>query len=291
MPSHITAGTPAATAGTITLGGDLTVNRMGFGAMRLTGRGIWGPPRDRQEAVRVLRRALELGVNFIDTADSYGPSVSEEIIAEALHPYPAGLVVATKGGLERPGPDQWVPNGRPDYLRRQLEGSLRRLKVDRIDLWQLHRIDDKVPADEQFGVMREFQREGLVRHLGLSEVSVSQIESARRAVSIVSVQNRYNLTDREWEAELDYSEREGLAFLPWFPLAAGALDESGPLARVARRHEATPYQIALAWLLARSPAMLVIPGTSSVGHLEENVRAAEIQLGPQDLDELASGSR
>jgi aryl-alcohol dehydrogenase-like predicted oxidoreductase len=241
--------------------------------------------------VRVLRRALELGVNFIDTADSYGPSVSEEIIAEALHPYPSGLVIATKAGLERPGPDQWVPNGRPDHLRRQLEGSLRRLKLDRIDLWQLHRIDEKVPADEQFGAMREFQREGLVRHLGLSEVTVSQIESARRAVPIVSVQNRYNLTDREWEAELDYSEREGLAFLPWFPLAAGALDESGPLARVARRHEATPYQIALAWLLARSPAMLVIPGTSSVGHLEENVRAAEIELSPDDLEELAGGSR
>lgn len=238
MPSHTTAGPLAAAAGTITLGGDLTVNRMGFGAMRLTCKGIWGPPRDRQEAVRVLRRAVDLGVNFIDTADSYGPAVSEEIIAEALHPYPDGLVIATKAGLERPGPDQWVPNGRPEYLRRQLESSLRRLKAERIDVWQLHRIDDKVPADEQFGVMRDFQREGVVRHLGLSEVSVAQTEQARRAIPIVSVQNRYNLTDREWEAELDYSEREGLAFLPWFPLAAGALDESGPLARVARRHGA-----------------------------------------------------
>lgn len=291
MPSHTTAGPLAAAAGTITLGGDLTVNRMGFGAMRLTGRGIWGPPKDRVEAVRVLRRAIELGVNFIDTADSYGPAVSEEIIAEALHPYPEGLVIATKGGLERPGPNQWVPNGRPDYLRRQLESSLRRLNVERIDLWQLHRIDENVPAGEQFGVMREFQREGLVRHLGLSEVSAAQLEQARRALPIVSVQNRYNLADRAWEAELDYSEREGLAFLPWFPLAAGALDESGPLARVARRHHATPYQIALAWLLARSPAMLVIPGTSSVGHLEENVRAAEIQLTAEDLETLASGSR
>lgn len=291
MPSHTTAGPLAAAAGTITLGGDLTVNRMGFGAMRLTGKGIWGPPRDRQEAVRVLRRAVDLGVNFIDTADSYGPAVSEEIIAEALHPYPDGLVIATKAGLERPGPDQWVPNGRPEYLRRQLESSLRRLKAERIDVWQLHRIDDKVPADEQFGVMRDFQREGVVRHLGLSEVSVAQIEQARRAIPIVSVQNRYNLTDREWEAELDYSEREGLAFLPWFPLAAGALDESGPLARVARRHGASPYQVALAWLLARSPAMLVIPGTSSVAHLEENIRSAEIQLTTPDLEELATGSR
>jgi pyridoxine 4-dehydrogenase len=291
MSSHTTSGPLAAAAGTITIGGDLTVNRMGFGAMRLTGRGIWGPPADRPEAIRVLRRAIELGVDFIDTADSYGPEVSEAIIAEALHPYPAGLVIATKGGLLRPGPDRWVPNGRPEYLRRQLESSLRRLKVERIDLWQLHRIDEKVPESEQLDAMREFQREGLVRHLGLSEVTVAQIERARRAIPIVSVQNRYNLTDREWEAEVDYSEREGLAFLPWFPLAAGALDESGPLARVARRHGATPYQIALAWLLAHSPAMLVIPGTSSVSHLEENIRAAEIQLTPEDLEELAAVSR
>jgi pyridoxine 4-dehydrogenase len=291
MSSHTTSGPLAAAAGTITIGGDLTVNRMGFGAMRLTGRGIWGPPADRPEAIRVLRRAIELGVDFIDTADSYGPEVSEEIIAEALHPYPEGLVIATKGGLERPGPDEWVTNGRPDYLRRQLKSSLRRLRVERIDLWQLHRIDEKVPVDEQFEVIREFQQEGLVRHLGLSEVTVAQIERARRVVPIVSVQNRYNLTDREWEAEVDYSEREGLAFLPWFPLAAGELDESGPLARVARRHGATPYQIALAWLLAHSPAMLVIPGTSSVSHLEENIRAAEIRLTPEDLEELAAVSR
>jgi aryl-alcohol dehydrogenase-like predicted oxidoreductase len=290
MPSH-TSSEPLAAAGSIALGNDLTVNRMGFGAMRLTGKGIWGPPTDRQEAVRVLRRAIERGVDFIDTADSYGPAVSEEIIAEALHPYPEGLVIATKGGLVRPGPDRWVPSGRPDYLRRQLESSLRRLRLERIDLWQLHRIDEKVPEKEQFDVMREFQREGLVRHLGLSEVTVAQIERSRRVVPIVSVQNRYNLTDREWEAEVDYSEREGLAFLPWFPLAAGTLDETGLLARVAGRHEATPYQIALAWLLARSPAMLVIPGTSSVPHLEENVRAAEIHLTPEDLEELATASR
>jgi aryl-alcohol dehydrogenase-like predicted oxidoreductase len=259
--------------------------------MRLTGRGIWGPPADRQEAARVLRRAIELGVDFIDTADSYGPAVSEEIIAEALHPYPDGLVIATKGGLERPGPDRWVPNGRPEYRRRQLESSLRRLKVERIDLWQLHRIDEKVPEKERFEAIREFQQEGLVRHLGLSEVTVAQIERARRVVPIVSVQNRYNLTDRGWEAEVDYSEREDLAFLPWFPLAAGALDESGPLARAARRHGATPYQIALAWLLARSPAMLVIPGTSSVRHLEDNLRAAEIHLTPEDVEELEAASR
>jgi len=291
MSSHTTSGPLAAAAGSITLGDDLTVNRMGFGAMRLTGRGIWGPPTDRPEAIRVLRRAIELGVDFIDTADSYGPEVSEEIIAEALHPYPEGLVIATKGGYERPGPDKWVTNGRPDYLRRQLKSSLRRLRVERIDLWQLHRIDEKVPEDEQFDVIREFQQEGLVRHLGLSEVTVAQIKRARRVVPIVSVQNRYNLTDREWEAEVDYSEREGLVFLPWFPLAAGELDQSGPLARVARRHGAAPYQIALAWLLAHSPAMLVIPGTSSVSHLEENVRAAEIQLTPEDLEELAAVSR
>jgi pyridoxine 4-dehydrogenase len=291
MSSHTTSGPLAAAAGSITIGDDLTVNRMGFGAMRLTGRGIWGPPTDRPEAIRVLRRAIELGVDFIDTADSYGPAVSEELIAEALHPYPEGLVIATKGGLERPGPDKWVTNGRPDYLRRQLKSSLRRLRVERIDLWQLHRIDEKVPEDEQFDVIREFQQEGLVRHLGLSEVTVAQIERARRVVPIVSVQNRYNLTDREWEAEVDYSEREGLVFLPWFPLAAGELDESGPLARVSRRHGATPYQIALAWLLAHSPAMLVIPGTSSISHLEENIRAAEIQLTPEDLEELAAVSR
>ena len=282
---------PALAAGALTLGADLTVSRMGFGAMRLTGKGIWGPPPDRAEAVRVLRRAVDLGVTLIDTADSYGPNVSEEIIAEALHPYPEGLVIATKAGLERPGPDRWTPNGRPEYLRRQLESSLRRLRLERIDLWQLHRIDERVPADEQFGALREFQREGLVRHLGLSEVSVAQIAGARGAVPIVSVQNRYNLTDREWEAELEYCAREGLAFIPWFPLSAGALDEQGPLARVAARHGATPYQVALAWLLARSPAMLVIPGTSSVGHLEENVRSAEIRLSDEDLEELAPRSR
>lgn len=280
-----TLSTPASAAGTITLGGELTVNRMGFGAMRLTGPGIWGPPRDRAESVRVLQRAVELGVNFIDTADAYGPHISEEIIAEALHPYP-GVVIATKGGLVRPGPDRWVENGRPEYLRRQLEGSLRRLKLDRIELWQLHRIDPKVPADEQFGVMREFQREGLVRHLGLSEVSAAEIDRARRIVPIVSIQNRYNIADRKWDPELDYCEREGLAFLPWFPLSAGSLGEGGALHRVAQRHGASVYQVALAWLLAHSPSMLVIPGTSSSGHLEENIAAAEIRLTERDRAEL-----
>jgi len=288
MTTSRTSLLPAAAAGTITLG-DLTVNRMGFGAMRLTGKGVWGPPRDPAEAVRVLRRAVELGVDFIDTADSYGPDVSEEIIAEALHPYPDGLVIATKGGFERPGPGRWITNGRPEHLRRRLQGSLRRLRLERIDLYQLHRIDPDLPADEQFGALREFQREGLVRHLGLSEVSVADVEVARRVVPIVSVQNRYNLTDRKWDPVVDFSEREGLAFLPWFPLSAGKLDQSGPLARVAARRGVTPYQAALAWLLARSPAMLVIPGTSSTRHLEENVAAAEVRLAAEDLEELNQG--
>ena len=286
MTTAKTIYVPAAAAGTITLGGDLTVNRMGFGAMRLTGKGIWGPPKDRSQAISVLQRAVELGVNFFDTADSYGPHIAEELIAEALYPYP-GLVIATKGGLERPGPDQWVENGRPEYLRRMLEGSLRRLKLERIDLWQLHRIDPKVPAQEQFEAVREFQREGLIRHVGLSEVSVDDIEEARRVVPIVSVQNRYNVTDRKWDHEIDYCDREGMAFIPWFPLSAGTLD-AGPLSRVAERHGATVFQIALAWLLQRSPAMLVIPGTSSVEHLEENVAAAEIRLTVRDIKELES---
>ena len=284
MTTAKTMYVPAAAAGTITLGGDLTVNRMGFGAMRLTGPGIWGPPKDRAQAIRVLQRAVELGVNFFDTADSYGPYIAEELIAEALYPYP-GLVIATKGGFERPGPNQWVENGRPDFLRRQLEGSLRRLRLERIDLWQLHRIDPKVPAQEQFEAIREFQREGLIRHVGLSEVSVDDIERARGVVPIVSVQNRYNIADRKWDREVHYCEREGLAFIPWFPLSAGTLD-AAPLHRLAERHGATVFQVALAWLLARSPAMLVIPGTSSVEHLEENVTAAEIRLSKKDMKEL-----
>jgi aryl-alcohol dehydrogenase-like predicted oxidoreductase len=279
--------TGAAAAGTISLG-DLTVNRMGFGAMRITGRGVWGEPSDRAETIRVLRRAVELGVDFIDTADSYGPNVSEEIIAEALHPYPAGLVIATKGGFERSGPDEWSENGRPEHLRRALEGSLRRLKLERIDLWQLHRIDSAVPEDEQFGVLAEFVREGKVKHVGLSEVGVEQIQRARAVLPIVSVQNMYNVAERGWEEVVDYCERERIAFIPWYPLGAGALDRtSAPrektargtasgeddgadrlhaaIARVAARRDATPLQVALAWLLARSPMMLVIPGTSNRG--------------------------
>jgi pyridoxine 4-dehydrogenase len=276
---------------TLTLG-DLTVNRMGFGAMRITGKGIWGPPADRDECLRVLRRAVDLGVNFIDTADSYGPFVSEELIAEALHPYPPGLVIATKGGFERSGPDRWKVNCDPKRLRECLDGSLRRLRVERIDLWQLHRIDRNVPEDEQLGVLAEFVREGKVRHVGLSEVTAEQLERARRAVPIVSVQNRYNLMDREWEPVLDTCERHGIAFIPWYPLGAGSMDgkqESAQqrLAHVAKRLGASELQVALAWLLARSPVMLPIPGTSKVPHLEENVRAAELQLTEADVRELA----
>ena len=284
MTTTRTRGTPAAAAGTITLGGELTVNRMGFGAMRLTGKGIWGPPRNSEDAIRVLQRAVDLGVNFIDTAFSYGPHIAEQLIADALHPYP-GLVIATKGGLERPGPDQWVENGRPEFLRQNLEGSLKRLRVERIDLWQLHRVDPKVPAQEQFEAVREFQREGLIRHVGLSEVTVADIERARKVLPIVSVQNLYNVTNRKWEDEVAYCEREGLAFIPWFPLSAGAL-ENPVLHRIAARHGATVFQVALAWLLEHSPAMLVIPGTSSVEHLEENVAAAEIKLSKGDMEEL-----
>ena len=284
MTTVKTHGVPAAAAGTITLGGELTVNRMGFGAMRLTGPGIWGPPKDPEEAVRVLQRAVELGVNFIDTADSYGPHVSEQLIADALYPYP-GLVIATKGGFERPGPGRWVMNGRPEYLRAQLEGSLERLRRDYLDVYQLHRIDPKVPEEEQFAALRAFQDEGLVRQVGLSEVSEEEVERARRVVPIVSVQNEYNIADRKWEAEVDYCAREGMAFIPWFPLSAGSL-ENPVLEQVAARHGATVFQIALAWLLARSPSMLVIPGTSSVEHLEENVAAAEIRLTSKDSKDL-----
>jgi pyridoxine 4-dehydrogenase len=271
--------TSAAASGTFRIGGDLEVTRLGFGAMRITGEGVWGPPRDHDEAIRVLRRCLELDINLIDTADSYGPNVSEELIAEALHPYPEGLVIATKAGFERTGPNEWVTNGRPEHLRRACEGSLRRLRVERIDLFQLHRIDDKVPADEQLGMLAELQGEGKVRHLGLSEVTVEQIEAARKVVPIVSVQNRYNLADREWEGVLDHCEREGIAFIPWYPLAAGPLAEGeGAVAQAARRLGATPAQVALAWLLRRSPVMLPIPGTSRVKHLDENVAGAALEL-------------
>ena len=278
----------ASRGGTFTIGGDLPVNRLGFGAMRITGQGIWGPPADRAEALAVLRRSVELGINLIDTAESYGPYVSEELIREALHPYPEGLVIATKGGLQRPGPDQWEPDGRPERLREGLEGSLRRLGLERIDLWQLHRIDPAVPEEEQFGAIQEFVREGKVRHVGLSEVTVEQIERARKFFPVVSVQNRYNLGDREWESVVDHCDREGIGFIPWFPLAVGKLAEGeGPLGEIAERHGARPAQVALAWLLRRTPVMLPIPGTSRVKHLEENVAGASIHLSDEEFEAIS----
>lgn len=288
--------TPAARSGTFRIGGDLPVHRLGYGAMQITGTGVWGPPADRAECVRVLRRAVALGVDFIDTADSYGPDVSEEIIAEALHPYPAGLVIATKAGFNRTGPNKWVMNGRPEHIRAACDGSLRRLRLDRIDLYQLHRIDPKVPADEQFGVLAELQRAGKIRHIGLSEVSVADIERARKSLAITTVQNRYNLVDRNFEDVLDHCEREGIGFIPWYPLLTGKLaDAGGALARTAERLGATAPQVALAWLLARSPVMLPIPGTSKVAHLEENMRGAELALSAEDVtaidDEVKAAGR
>jgi aryl-alcohol dehydrogenase-like predicted oxidoreductase len=277
-------------SGTFALGGDLEVHRLGFGAMRITGKGIWGPPKDHATAVRVLRRAVELGVDVIDTADSYGPFVSEDLIREALHPYD-GVVVATKGGLLRTGPDVWPVCGRPEYLRQCVEMSLRRLGVERIDLWQLHRIDPQVPRDEQFGVMKDLQSEGKIRHLGLSEVSVEEIEAARRVVEVVSVQNLYNLGNRRSEDVLQHCEREGIAFLPWFPVAAGALARpGGPLDDLAREHGVSHAQLALAWLLRRSPVMLPIPGTGSVQHLEENCAAALVELTDEQAAALTAAA-
>jgi len=279
---------PAAKAGDFVIGEDLRVHRLGFGAMRITGKGIWGEPKDRGEAIRVLRKAVELGINFIDTADSYGPSVSEEIIAEALYPYPDGLVIATKAGLERPGPDQWVPNGKPAHLRKACEGSLRRLRVEQIDLFQLHRIDDKVPAEEQLGTLTDLQAEGKIKHIGLSEVSVAQIENARTHVAIVTVQNRYSVLDRGAEDVLEYCERSRIGFIPWFPLGAGQLSAAGSkLAKIAAEAKITPSQLALAWLLRRSPVMLPIPGTSQVAHLEENIATAAIKIDDATFHELS----
>jgi pyridoxine 4-dehydrogenase len=278
---------PVQKSGTFRLGGASTIHRLGYGAMQLTGPGVWGPPRDHGEALRVLRRAVELGVDFIDTADSYGPYVSEELIAEALHPYPKGLVIATKAGLARTGPAQWIPLGRPEYLRQECEMSLRRLKVDRIDLFQLHRIDPKVPAAEQFGVLRDLQREGKVAFVGLSEVSVKEIQAAQKVVPIATVQNLYNLGNRKAEAVVDYCDREGIGFIPWFPIASGKLLEpGGPLSAVAHAVGATPSQVALAWLLRRSKVVLPIPGTSSVAHVEENCLAGTVSLSDAQYETL-----
>jgi pyridoxine 4-dehydrogenase len=279
----------AKAAGTITIGGDLTVNRLGLGAMRLTGKGIWGEPEDRDAARQVLRRALELDINFIDTADSYGPDVSERLIAETLRPYPEELVIATKGGQLRDGPDQWRPDGRPEHLREALEGSLRRLGLERMDLYQLHRPDPKVPFEESVGALVRLREEGKIRHIGLSNVDEAQLDSARTITEIVSVQNRYNLSDRRSEAVLVRCETLGIAFLPWAPLAVSELASPGSaLAEVAADHGATPAQVALAWLLARSPAMLPIPGTASPEHLEEDVRAAAIGLSLDEVERLAA---
>lgn len=289
MPTPDTAAPNAAAAGTFRLGGDLVVNRMGFGAMRVTGEGIWGEPPDQEAARRLLRRVVELGVNLIDTADSYGPEVSERLIGEALHPYPAGLVIATKGGLLRDGPGVWRPNCHPDHLTRALEGSLERLRVERIDLYQLHAVDPRVPLEESVGALSRMREQGKIRHVGLSNVSVEQLQRARRIVPIVSVQNRYSLSDRAHESVLEACEKEGIGFIPWYPLAAGRLTGArSPLAEAARRHGVTPAQLSLAWLLHRSPVMLPIPGTSSARHLEENVAAASLKLSPEEVKTLGA---
>jgi aryl-alcohol dehydrogenase-like predicted oxidoreductase len=284
---------PAVASGTFQLGGDLPVYRLGFGAMRITGKGIWGPPADHDECIAVLRRALELGINLIDTADAYGPEVSENLIAEALYPYPDGLVIATKGGLTRSGPDRWEPDGRPEHLREALDGSLRRLRLERIDLYQFHRPDPKVPFEESVGTLADLQKQGKIRHVGLSNVTPEQLKTAQSIVPITSIQNRYNLTDRENESVLKASEEAGIAFIPWFPLATGDLAKPGSqLDTIAKAHDAAPSQIALAWLLRHSSAMLPIPGTSSVAHLEENMAAARIELSDDEykqIDALAGG--
>lgn len=280
-----------ASSGTFDIGGETTVRRLGYGAMRLTGPGIWGPPRDHDEAIRVLRRAVELGVTLIDTADSYGPFISEQLIHEALHPYPEDLVIATKAGNTRPGPGQWVPLGRPEYLRQQAELSLRHLGLEAIELLQLHAVDPQVPFAEQVGALKSLQDEGKVVHIGLSNVTVEQLAEAQGIASIVSVQNRYNLADRSSEPLLEQAEAGGIGFIPWFPLATGNLaDDGGPLAQLAREHGATPSQLALAWLLKRSPVMLPIPGTATVAHLEENLAAAAIELDDDQFARLSEAA-
>jgi aryl-alcohol dehydrogenase-like predicted oxidoreductase len=279
----------AANSGTFKIGDDLSIHRLGFGAMRITGDGVWGEPKDRAESIRVLRRAVELGVNFIDTADSYGPHVSEEIIAEALHPYPAGLVIATKAGFDRPGPNKWTMNGDPKHLGEACEGSLRRLKLDRIDLFQLHRIDSKFSAEDQLGTLKDLQQQGKIKHIGLSEVSIQQIEHARTVVPIVTVQNKYSVVDRTAEDVLDFCQSANIGFIPWFPLAAGKVSgKASAIARDAEKLHITPSQLALAWLLQCSPVMLPIPGTSRVAHLEENIAAAAIKLPADVMKDLAA---
>jgi pyridoxine 4-dehydrogenase len=273
---------------TFNLGGDLNINRVGYGAMRITGKGIWGPPKDKDEAIRVLKRAVELGVNFIDTADSYGPHVSEELIAEALYPYPAGLVIGTKGGLTRTGPDQWPINAHPDHLKEALEGSLKRLKLDRIDLYQLHRIDPKVPAEQTFEFLKKAQQDGKIKHIGLSEVSVDDIKKARQYFEVVSVQNMYSVDNRKWEAVLGYCKEHNIAFIPWFPLNAGNVAAQDKLQTIAAKHNATVHQVALSWLLYHADNILLIPGTSSVEHLEENMKTTDVELTVADLEVLDS---
>jgi pyridoxine 4-dehydrogenase len=278
--------TSASLAGSVSLGKELSVHRLAFGAMRLTGKGIWGPPKNRSEAIEVLRRAVELGVNFIDTADSYGPDVSEQLIAEALFPYPPGLVIATKGGWMRPGPDQWTHDAAPLHLRQAVEGSLRRLRLERIDLYQLHIPDPLVSFDDSVEALAQLRREGKIRLIGLSNVTLEHIERARRIVPIVSVQNRYSFADREWDYVVDYCEYNGIAFIPWHPLGAGQIS-SKTLDRAAREHQASPHQVAIAWLLKRSRVMVPIPGTSSVKHLEENVAASSLQLSNGEFERLS----
>ncbi len=291
---------PAEASGTLTIGGDLKVYRLGFGAMRLTGEGIWGPPANKQEAIAVLHRALELGINLIDTADSYGPEVSELLIAEALYPYPKDLVIATKGGLLRPGPGQWLPDGRPEHLRKALEGSLRRLRLERIDIYQFHRPDPRVPFEDSVGELAKMRADGKIRHVGLSNITIEQLAQAQKIVPIVTVQNHYNLASRESERMsaqqseemIDICERQGIGFIPWNPLAAGELARpGGPLDQIAKRHNAKPSQIALAWLLKRSSTMLPIPGTSSVKHLEENVMGATIRLTQEEFEAIDRSSK
>ncbi|MGF7077968.1 aldo/keto reductase [Mucilaginibacter sp. UYCu711] len=269
-----------------TIGGDLIVSRLGYGAMRITGKGIWGPPNNHDESISVLKRAVELGVNFIDTADSYGPYVSEELIAEALYPYPKGLVIATKGGLERTGPDQWPVNAHPDHLKEALEGSLKRLKLDRIDLYQLHRIDPKVPAEDTFNFLKQAQQDGKIKHIGLSEVSVDDIKKAQQYFEVVSVQNMYSVDNRKWEAVLNYCKEQNIAFIPWFPLNAGNVAAQDKLKTIAEKYGATVHQVALSWLLNHADNILLIPGTSSVEHLEENMKTINIELTAEDIADL-----